>query len=67
VIRRWRAEAACDAVYAKVRPALDRLLITTVTKGLGPDGLARYPDSGRLFLADVGASGLPATPWAGFD
>jgi sugar lactone lactonase YvrE len=39
---------------------------TTATKDLPPDRLAEYPDSGRLFLADVGATGLPATPWAGF-
>jgi len=51
---------------AFVGPALDRLLITTATKDLPPDQLAKYPDSGRLFLADVGVTGLPATPWAGF-
>ena len=45
---------------AFVGPALDRLLITTARS----DG---DPDSGRLFLADVGAVGLPVTPWAGFD
>jgi sugar lactone lactonase YvrE len=44
---------------AFVGPGLDRLLITTAQS----DG---DPDSGRLFLADVGAVGLPATPWAGF-
>jgi sugar lactone lactonase YvrE len=37
---------------AFVGPGLDRLLITTRP---------------RLFLADVGTTGLPATPWAGFD
>ena len=37
---------------AFVGPGLDRLLITTRP---------------RLFLADVGAVGLPVTPWAGFD
>ncbi len=37
---------------AFIGPALDRLFITTRR---------------RLFLADVGATGLPATPWAGFD
>jgi sugar lactone lactonase YvrE len=51
---------------AFVGPGLDRLLITTATKDLTDADLARYPDSGRLFLADVGATGLPSTPWAGF-
>jgi sugar lactone lactonase YvrE len=45
---------------AFVGPKLDRLLITTARS----DG---DPDSGRLFLADVDAVGLPATPWAGFN
>jgi sugar lactone lactonase YvrE len=45
---------------AFVGPKLDRLLITTARS----DG---DPDSGRLFLADVGAVGLPVTPWAGFN
>jgi sugar lactone lactonase YvrE len=48
-------------------PGLDRLVITTATKDLTPAQLERHPDSGRLFLADVGAIGLPPTPWAGFD
>ncbi|MCA2214293.1 SMP-30/gluconolactonase/LRE family protein [Jidongwangia harbinensis] len=51
---------------AFVGPGLDRLLITTATKDLTDADLARHPDSGRLFLADVGATGQPATPWAGF-
>jgi sugar lactone lactonase YvrE len=45
---------------AFVGPGLDRLLITTARS----DG---DRDSGRLFLADVGAVGLPVTPWAGFN
>jgi sugar lactone lactonase YvrE len=45
---------------AFVGPKLDRLLITTARS----DG---DPDSGRLFLADVDAVGLPVTPWAGFN
>lgn len=44
---------------------LDRLLITTATTDLTPRQLAAHPDSGRLFLADVGVAGLPSTPWAG--
>jgi sugar lactone lactonase YvrE len=43
----------------------DLLLITSATAGLTPDQVARHPDSGRLFLARVGTTGLPATPWAG--
>jgi len=45
---------------AFVGPGLDRLLITTARS----DG---DRNSGRLFLADVGAVGLPVTPWAGFN
>ncbi|MFI5933826.1 SMP-30/gluconolactonase/LRE family protein [Actinoplanes sp. NPDC051494] len=44
---------------------LDRLLITTATAGLDAEVLTAYPSSGRLFLADVGVSGLPVTAWAG--
>jgi sugar lactone lactonase YvrE len=44
---------------------LDLLLITTATAELGADRLAAYPQSGRLFLARVGVTGLPVTPWAG--
>ncbi len=43
----------------------DLLLITTASADLTSDQVARYPDSGRLFLARVGTTGLPATPWAG--
>lgn len=50
---------------AFVGAGLDRLLITTATTGLSPERLAAYPMSGRLFLADVGVTGLPVTPWAG--
>ena len=44
---------------------LDLLLITSATADLTSDQAARHPDSGRLFLARVGTTGLPATPWAG--
>ena len=50
---------------AFVGAALDRLLITTATAMLDAAQLAAYPMSGRLFLADVGVTGLPVTPWAG--
>ncbi|HEY1485966.1 MAG TPA: SMP-30/gluconolactonase/LRE family protein [Micromonosporaceae bacterium] len=45
--------------------AYDQLVITTATDGLAPADLDAYPCSGRLFRADVGVTGLPATPWAG--
>jgi sugar lactone lactonase YvrE len=51
---------------AFVGDGLDRLLITTATAELTDEQLAAYPDSGRLFLADVGVTGLPVTAWAGF-
>ena len=31
----------------------------------GAEQLAAFPDSGRLFLADVGVTGLPVTAWSG--
>ncbi len=46
-------------------PDLGRLLITTAREDLSPSQLADHPDSGRLFLADVGVRGIPAPPWAG--
>lgn len=51
---------------AFVGPGRDRLLITTAAEGLTGEQRARFPDSGRLFLADVGATGPAATPWAGW-
>jgi sugar lactone lactonase YvrE len=42
-------------------PGLDLLVITTARQG------ARDADAGKLFLADVGATGLPVPYWAGFD
>lgn len=46
-------------------PGLDTLLITTASEQLSGAQLAEYPDSGRLFIADVGISGLPVPLWAG--
>ncbi|MFI5285795.1 MAG: SMP-30/gluconolactonase/LRE family protein [Candidatus Dormibacteria bacterium] len=43
----------------------DRLMITTASEELSEARLARYPDSGRLFIADVGVRGLAVYPWAG--
>jgi sugar lactone lactonase YvrE len=42
----------------------DRMVAAVVCAGTG-EQRRRYPDSGRLFAADVGVTGLPATPWAG--
>ena len=50
---------------AFVGPALDRLLITSAREGLSAAELDAHPLSGHLFLADVGAHGLPAASWAG--
>lgn len=44
---------------------LDALLITTASEQLSVVDLARYPDSGRLFTARVGVTGLPVPHWAG--
>ena len=46
-------------------PALDTLLITTAAEQLGDAQRARYPDSGRLFTAQVEIDGLPVASWAG--
>jgi sugar lactone lactonase YvrE len=48
---------------AFVGPSLETLLITTASEQLSAAQLAAYPDSGRLFTADVGVCGLPVTPW----
>jgi sugar lactone lactonase YvrE len=45
--------------------SLDTLLITTASEQLSDALRARYPDSGRLFTARVGVSGLPVHRWAG--
>jgi sugar lactone lactonase YvrE len=50
---------------AFVGAELDRLLITTARQDLSSSQLASAPLSGRLFLAEVGATGVPSTPWAG--
>lgn len=43
----------------------DRLLITTACIELSPGQLTRFPNSGRLFIANVDAQGIPTTPWSG--
>ena len=48
---------------AFVGPVLDLLLITTARDELTDQQLTNFPDSGRLFLADVGVAGLPVHAW----
>jgi sugar lactone lactonase YvrE len=58
-----RVPAPHTSSVAFVGADLDTLLITTASKELTEEQLAEFPDSGRLFLADVGVRGLPTTPW----
>lgn len=46
-------------------PRLDRLVVTTAREGLSAKDLDDHPASGSLFLADVGARGLPTPVWPG--
>lgn len=48
-----------------VGEGLDRLLITTASRDLDAAALARHPDAGRLFIADVGVAGIPTASWSG--
>jgi sugar lactone lactonase YvrE len=48
---------------AFVGPARDRLLITSARDELEPERREQFPLSGRVFLADVDAVGLPTTRW----
>jgi sugar lactone lactonase YvrE len=43
---------------------LDVLLITTASRDLSESELLRYPDAGRLFLADVATTGTPTFAWS---
>ncbi|MFC6081256.1 SMP-30/gluconolactonase/LRE family protein [Sphaerisporangium aureirubrum] len=71
-VRRYAPDATLAAVVDVPAPHTtsmaflgDRLLITTATFGLTPEQLAEYPDSGRLFLAGTGTTGLPPAYWSG--
>lgn len=59
------ATVTVDATQAScpgfVGPDLDRLVITTAQEGLG----AFTDQSGALFVAEVGATGLPSPRWGG--
>jgi sugar lactone lactonase YvrE len=48
---------------AFVGDARDRLLITSARDELEPERRAQFPLSGRMFLADVDAAGLPTSRW----
>jgi sugar lactone lactonase YvrE len=50
---------------AFVGPGLGRLLISTASEGLSSEQVEAYPDSGRLFVADVDISGAPVAAWSG--
>jgi sugar lactone lactonase YvrE len=50
---------------AFVGTSLDLLLVTTAREQLSDEQLLAWPDSGELFVADVGVAGLPAARWAG--
>jgi sugar lactone lactonase YvrE len=44
-------------------PDLDVLVITTSTEGMSPADLEQHPDSGRIFTARVGVTGLRTPYW----
>jgi sugar lactone lactonase YvrE len=46
-------------------PDLATMVVTTATKDLDDDQLAKFPLSGRLFTVDVGVRGLPLPWWSG--
>jgi len=48
---------------AFVGPRLGLMLITTAREELTVEQLTGFPDSGRLFLADVGVVGLEVPAW----
>ena len=60
-----REPAPHTSSVAFAGPGLDVLLITTASRGLGPEGFKKYPDAGRLFTARVGVAGAPCSPWSG--
>jgi sugar lactone lactonase YvrE len=50
---------------AFVGPDLAQLLVATAREQITSEQLEQWPDSGGLFLADVGVHGLPAGAWSG--
>jgi sugar lactone lactonase YvrE len=59
-----RVPAPHTTSVAFVGESLDTLLITTASRDLDEAERRRYPDAGRLFLADVGATGAPVAAWS---
>jgi sugar lactone lactonase YvrE len=59
-----RVDAPHVSSVAFVGDGLHRLLITTSSRDLDDVERRRYPDAGRLFLADVQTTGVPTAPWA---
>lgn len=57
--------APATTSVAFVGDDLGTLLITTATSDVSAADLAAHPDSGRLFVAHVGVTGHPVTPWSG--
>ncbi|MEO7720372.1 MAG: SMP-30/gluconolactonase/LRE family protein [Pseudolysinimonas sp.] len=57
--------SANTSCVAFAGPDLSTMVITTATKDLGDDELARSPLAGRLFTVDAGVRGLPVTWWSG--
>jgi sugar lactone lactonase YvrE len=60
-----RLDAPNPTSVAFVGRDLDALLVTTARHELSGRELEAHPDSGRLFLADVGVRGLPVPLWDG--
>lgn len=58
-------DAPHTSSVAFVGTDLDLLLITTAREELSPEQLHAHPDSGRLFIADVGETGHPPHTWTG--
>jgi sugar lactone lactonase YvrE len=64
VLATVRVDAPHTSSAAFVGPELDLLMITTASGELSPEALERHPDSGRVFTARVGTSGVPVPFWS---
>jgi len=72
-VRRFRPDGNLVAVVrvaalqttsvAFAGPERDILVITTAGRGLTPEELSEYPDSGRIFTARVEVQGAEVSPW----
>jgi sugar lactone lactonase YvrE len=63
LIGRVAVDAPHTSSVAFAGPNLDLLVITTATDELDDAQRAAFPDSGRLFTADVGVAGAPVPTW----